>query len=104
MTPIATVSVSAIKVKIAAPMKWPISGTKPQTKMMMPIAIGDGSPSANPKRVMKSAARNEIRIWLPTKAPTRAMMASVRDATRGLRLAGTNFKPSSVACGKDVMK
>ena len=104
MIPIEMDSVNAIKVKIAEPMKWPIRGTSPQTKMMMPIAIGEGRPSAKPKRVIKSAARNEIRIWLPTKAPTRAMMASVSEATRGLRLAGTNFKPSSVACGKDVMK
>ena len=72
--------------------------------MMIPIAIGDGRPRRAPKIVIKRAAKNETKIWLPTKAPTREIIASVRAATRGLRLAGTSFKPSSVACGSDVMK
>ena len=65
--------------------------------MMMPIATGDGSPKIKASTVIKIAAMKETRIWLPTNAPTRAMMASVSAAMRGLREAGTNFSPSSVA-------
>ena len=61
-TPAVTDWVSAMMVKIVAPKKCPISGTNPQTKIMIPIAMGDGRPRINPKKVIKIAAKNETKI------------------------------------------
>ena len=49
-------------------------------------------------------AKNEIIIWLPTKAPIRSMTAFTKRETRSLRLAGTSRSPSLVMVGKEITK
>ena len=62
MMPVEADCVSAMIVKIPDPKKCPISGTRPQTKMIIPIAIGDGRPRIMLSIVIKIAPRNETRI------------------------------------------
>ena len=71
---------------------------------MIPIATGDGSPRTAESVATKTAARNEIKIWLPINEPIRAIIALVKSETRGRRVVGTNRSPSSVTCGSDVRK
>lgn len=56
------------------------------------MAIGEGSPSTIERVKTKTEAIAAITIWLPTKEPTRAMIAFVKWPTRSRRLAGTREK------------
>ena len=89
MAAISGETVSAIKVTIVIPMKWPIKGINPQTKTTRAKADLYGRSRTNPRKKMKILAKNEIVIWPPTKAPTLKIIASVIFATRSRRLAGT---------------
>ena len=63
---------------IPEPKKCPTNGINPQTKTIIPIAIGEGRPSTSESTKTKTEAIAAITIWLPTNEPTRAMMALVR--------------------------
>ena len=78
-------------------MKWPMRGMSAATKTIIPIAIGEGSPSIVAKKSTKTAAIAAIKIWLPTNAPTLAITALVKRPTRSRRLAGTKESPRSTA-------
>ena len=86
------------------PIKWPISGIKPQTKTVIPSAIGEGIPSAIDSNKVKMPAINAMVIWLPTNEPTRATIASVSAPTRGRREAGARRSPKLIICGSEVKK
>ena len=64
-----------------------------QTRTIIAIAKGDGRPSESPRIKVKIAAIKASTIWLPTKAPTRSMIAKVNLETRSLRVAGTKRIP-----------
>ena len=81
-----------------------MSGISPQTNTIIAIATGDGRARTSESASTKTEAIAAIKIWLPTKDPTREITAFVRSETRSRRLAGTKRSPSSVICGSDVMK
>ena len=65
-------------VTIPEPKKCPTNGINPQTKTIIPMAMGEGRPRTSESAKTKTEAIAAITIWLPTNEPTRAMIAFVR--------------------------
>ena len=86
------------------PIKWPISGIKPQTSTVIPSAIGEGIPRASESRNVKIPAITAIITWLLTNEPTLEIIASVSAPTRSRRDAGARRNPSLTICGSEVKK
>ena len=54
--------VRAMIVTMEQPMKWPISGINPHTRMIIPMAIGEGRPRIRAKKKTKIDAMMAITI------------------------------------------
>ena len=97
-------SVRLTKVTTVIPIKWPISGIKPQTKTTMASGPGYGMPIVKPISKINAAANAAIIAWPPTNDPTLLIIALVSFDTRSRLVAGTNRKLIFITCGRDARK